>query len=405
MPLKIIQISKYDSAGGGASKVAEELTDLLLNQGHQVVHYVRGAGQGFNAYRKPLYGIRTKKLMGWLARKGWVDVFPFEFIYLIFKPTFWRSDIIHFHDISGAYSPLTVTLVSYLKKTIWTLHDLSMLTGGCLYPLDCRNFDKGCGSCPQIGNWPLETNVDRTDWLYRFRNWCIGKCRATLISPSEWLKNLVKCRTTLHVDQISNGVNLLLFRFLDKKSVRKKLNLPLDKKIVLLSASDLGDRRKGTLFAIEALREVEESFHVLLMGKKSPEVETLLTNYDLSFSALGYVRDSSRLNECYAAADIFLFCSIADNQPLSILESLASGTPVVGFSSGGVAEMIQDNSNGYLVSPENHSELVSALVYAFTEADLNQWSINAREIAERQYSDEYFLQSYIGYYCALSNRH
>ena len=76
---------------------------------------------------------------------------------------------IHFHDISGTCSVFTIVFLSWIKRVVWTLHDTSILTGGCIQPADCKSFGKGCGNCSQLGKWPLTTSVDLTNWILKFK--------------------------------------------------------------------------------------------------------------------------------------------------------------------------------------------------------------------------------------------
>ena len=64
-------------------------------------------------------------------------------------------------------------------------------------------------------------------------------------------------------------------------------------------------------------------------------------------------------------ADIFLNTTIADNQPLSVLESMASGTPNVGFSTGGIPEVVETNSDGFLIDKDEVNLLSEKIISIF----------------------------------------
>ena len=68
---------------------------------------------------------------------------------------------------------------------------------------------------------------------------------------------------------------------------------------------------------------------------------------------LSKARFSVMPSECY------------DNNPLAVIESLCTGTPVVGASTGGIPELITTCSNGLLFAPGNESQLASAITRAF----------------------------------------
>ena len=114
--MKIVQISKYDSRGGGASRIAEQLAFQFSESGHDVTHYCRGSKKGFNQNRVRLYGNWVKRLMGIMNRFGLVDIIPFELPILLMRKKIHQADVIHFHDISGTCSVLSLVFLSWFKR-------------------------------------------------------------------------------------------------------------------------------------------------------------------------------------------------------------------------------------------------------------------------------------------------
>jgi glycosyltransferase involved in cell wall biosynthesis len=102
----------------------------------------------------------------------------------------------------------------------------------------------------------------------------------------------------------------------------------------------------------------------------------------------GYVSDE-KVAEYYASAQVFALPSVWEGHPLTLLESWASGTPVVATAVEGIEEFVSHRENGYLVSPESPSELADALLYAVTHSDETRtWGENARELAVTEFSWE-----------------
>lgn len=164
--MRICEVSKADSFGGGASRVAEELSQLLFSDGYSAEHWVSWTGKGYDHRRRPLYGslerVIRKAHNATKAILSMPELVPYEL------PIFYRNgrveqfDLFHFHDISSAISPLTLLHLSRSKPVVWTMHDCSPVTGGCLYPMSCERYKLGCGSCPQLGTWPIDTRFDFT---------------------------------------------------------------------------------------------------------------------------------------------------------------------------------------------------------------------------------------------------
>lgn len=337
--LKIVQVSKYDSAGGGASRFAELMTAKLLEHHHVVCHFMRGSSQGFNDIRQPIYGKLTKKLMGKMAGFGWVDVFPFELFSFRFLWRCLRSDVIHFHDISATVSPITLWVLSQFKPVVWTLHDASVITAGCIQPIDCVRFVQGCGNCPQLGRWPLESRVDRTHFLRRLRRFFISKSHIRFVAPSAWLSTWVTDELNIRVRKIHNGIDSPLFI----RSNTPDNPVPVsDKQTILIMSSNLDTPLKGTDIAIEAIKQLPcENYRVLVVGNS--EIIPALQDYEVHY--LGYIKQEKEKADVFALSDLLLFCSRAENYPTLLLESLICGCPVVAMDVGGVKEILHHDPN------------------------------------------------------------
>ncbi|HJS73327.1 MAG TPA: glycosyltransferase family 4 protein, partial [Vicinamibacteria bacterium] len=76
---------------------------------------------------------------------------------------------------------------------------------------------------------------------------------------------------------------------------------------------------------------------------------------------LGQV-DNERMPSLYSKADIALNPSVVDNMPISILEALASGVPVVSTNSGGIPAMVKSGEEAVLVSPRDPVAMADAVV-------------------------------------------
>jgi glycosyltransferase involved in cell wall biosynthesis len=84
---------------------------------------------------------------------------------------------------------------------------------------------------------------------------------------------------------------------------------------------------------------------------------------------LGQRNDIPRL---LAGATILAQPSLKDAHPLSVIEAMSAGVPVVGTRSGGMTEMIVDGQTGLLVDPDNHIQLADAILKLLDSADLRR---------------------------------
>ena len=105
----------------------------------------------------------------------------------------------------------------------------------------------------------------------------------------------------------------------------------------------------------------------------------------------------------YSAADVFVICSLQDNLPNTVLESLACGIPVIGPAVGGISDMVRDGVNGLIVESPDAGFLANAIksFFGMDRARQEQMGANCRRIAEEEYSLQLQAQRYGDLYKTL----
>jgi glycosyltransferase involved in cell wall biosynthesis len=227
------------------------------------------------------------------------------------------------------------------------------------------------------------------------------------IAPSNWMADeaMKSGIFTQRPRIIPYSVDTDLFRPYPKPVVRELLGLPEDSFIVLVSAMFLGDKRKGSKFASLALESCQRPISVVVVGHRNKMVMELFNDQKVQFT--GYVREPRLLAQYYAAADVFLFPTLADNLPLSVLETMAAGTPTIGFRTGGVPDMLEHEVNAWLTEPKDVQGLVQGLQVSFDHSEvLRRWAEVGRKRAEKLFSRQAFIDSHLGLYREiLEGRH
>lgn len=317
-------------------------------------------------------------------------------------PFFQEADIINFHNLhSGAFNYLALPLLANKKPSVFTLHDMWGFTGHCAYSYDCDRWKHGCGKCPYLNSYP-GIQKDNTQWEWKMKNWVYGQARLTIITPSHWLTEQAgqSMLNRFEIHHVPNGVDLTTYSPIDPQRCRFLLGIPSKKNVLMFSADNLKDDRKGGSLLLKALsklpRELKNEIVLLVLGRGG---EIISKTVEINTLNLGYV-ESDRLKAiAYSASDLFIFPTRADNLPLVLQESMACGTPMISFKIGGVPDLVRHGVTGYLAEPEDVNDLMNGIIQLLESHDLREsMSRNCRTIAVNEYSLKLQTKRYLKIY-------
>ncbi len=274
------------------------------------------------------------------------------------------SAIIHLHWISYlADYPTFFRGLAPEVPLVWTLHDMNPFTGGCHFHGGCLQFRSGCGRCPQLLN-PTADDVSARS--HRIKRQAMARFRRmAVVAPSRWMLDLARSSpvwpSSTRFLQIAYGLDLEIFFPVEKSHARRELGLPSDAILIGFGADNLANPRKGfdQLRAAVAACRSRGSLQALVFGGGKPaELGGLKVR---AVHHLGYLSNAARQRLAYAACDFFVVPSREDNQPQTVLEALACGTPVIGCAVGGIPEMLSGGENGRLFSLDDVAGLAQAI--------------------------------------------
>ncbi|MCS4156041.1 glycosyltransferase involved in cell wall biosynthesis [Salinibacter ruber] len=101
------------------------------------------------------------------------------------------------------------------------------------------------------------------------------------------------------------------------------------------------------------------------------------------------------LSLIYSTADVFVIPSRQDNLPNTVLESMACGTPVVGFDVGGIPDMVRPGETGWLAEAEDSRALGEAIDAALADdVKRERMEKRCREVIEAEYALEVQANNY-----------
>jgi len=113
-----------------------------------------------------------------------------------------------------------------------------------------------------------------------------------------------------------------------------------------------------------------------------------------------YISDDKRLSKFYSASDLFILSSKAENSPLTILEAMACGTPIVSFNLGGINELIAHMENGYLADYNKKENLIDGIEYLFSlnQEKLKKISNNSIKKIHDSFTLDLMVNGYLNLY-------
>lgn len=402
-PLKIAMVSKATSPGGGASRVATELGALLRADGHVCDHWVGYYSQEPKPWIRQLHGDRLRQPFRWLRnaleKNGLLDSLPLEALFFLALRR--EYDLVHVHDTTTAMTTASVSMLASRIPTVWTFHDQSAFTGGCLYSMDCIEYLHDCGRCPQLGQWPVGSSVAGVRRMRKNRRRAAVCGMYTPVVPSRWMAEMASGTGdfTRQIKVIPNGVNTDLFRpHEDRMQARQQLGIHGDAKVVLISAGNLSDPRKGVRDVLDMLGTLKENVFIIAVGKENETFRKALNR--IPHQLTGYINDPKRQADVYACADVCVYCSYADNHPLTLLEVMACGVPSVAYDVGGVGEIIDQPGLGALVAPGDRKTLLREIRSVLQRVE--ECRIVCREHAVKAFSYELFLRRHLDLYRNLA---
>lgn len=191
------------------------------------------------------------------------------------------------------------------------------------------------------------------------------------------------------IDVTYLGVDLKKFRQYDKINSRKKLKLPLDKKIIFNIGSE-SDYRKNAITVIKSFYEAQKLNKDLFLvkeGKLDKKIDNLIKNLNIEKGVIRLgVAKSELLPLYYSAADLYVNLDLETGFNLPVLESAACGTPTICSSNDQASEIIKNNC--LLTDPLNIQEIKLNILTILKDDDLREKLIKKGKIMTKKYTWE-----------------
>lgn len=228
-----------------------------------------------------------------------------------------------------------------------------------------------------IWNWLIYYPVER--FLARYTD-----CLITINNEDYQLSHRFNLRNDNR--KFVHGVGIDLDVYTNLSKVTKRIEMGVNKDdIVLISAGDLIDRKNYSV-SIEALSLLNDSrVHYWICGE-GPELNRLKQlatekNVEKQVHFLGFRND---IKDLLGAADVFLFSSLQEGLPRSLMEAMALGLPCVVSEIRGNTDLIENGEGGFRCCANNSIEFADKIKRIISDVSLKEKmsEVNIRRIKE-----------------------
>jgi len=401
--MRVVHIATADCRGG-AARAAFRLHEGLLSRGVDSAMLVKSKTSGLRSVQS-ISRDKTTDFFWKLLQTHSIDNNRSSLSNTFFSigqpgydlsehPLVRKADILHLHWVAKFQSAASIARLQALGKLfIWTLHDQRPFTGGCHFSAGCARYEDRCQSCPQLKEDLC--GLARANLADQMQLWRAADM--VVVCPSKWLAACARKSALFRnarVETIPYGVEAAVFQPTPKAEARRKLRLSEKGVYLLFGADHAAERRKGFRELIEAIefcrsvpafreRVQRSELALLAFGAEHADVASL----GIPFISLGYIQSDVQLALAYSAADLFVLPSLEDNLPNTMLEAMSCGTPVAGFDSGGVPDLLTNDITGQLAPVGNAQKLGEAIVSLLSDpSKLEVMGQNCRRTIEQRCS-------------------
>lgn len=379
--MKVLILSTYEKSGGAAI-AANRLMNALNKNGVKASMLCRkNISWGPKALRKQSWTSIWERFIVWMnngfSRKGlWAvdiancgqDIFHTK--------EYQEADVIHLHWVNQGFLSLDAMekIARSGKRIVWTMHD----AWNSLAIHHLKINEDNSMQCLSRKVWKRKKKLYDLDAIQ-------------FVTCSKWLQKEAQESAIMKdcsILSIPNPIDTSFYKPMEKQEARRVLGLPQDRKLVLFVAQRVDNPFKGMNY----LPHENVGWDYVMMGSGEEKIRETLSGAVVH--SLGYVTDAERIRLAYSAADAFVLPSLSENLPNTIMESMACGTPCVGFNVGGIPEMIDHEVNGYVARYRDYADLKKGMEYVL----MNDFSAECRQKVMQNYSEESVVERYMEVY-------
>jgi glycosyltransferase involved in cell wall biosynthesis len=286
-----------------------------------------------------------------------------------------NPDLVHFHIVQRRSFSLASLLLSRRYPAFWTIHDQwPLCVRSVPEPPSCEGMKRFCLFCSA---WPGLSIANKI-----LKEAFFAATRLEVVVPSQWLKDLLRYsvlgRRPVHL--VYNGIDLDHFR---PDEAGEKSPRTGDSPTILFVAGP-NNATKGVAELRPAFRRLKERYPNLRLRVVGDPPDGWTSEGGIEI--VGRVPRNAMPGE-YRRSDLFVLPTLADNTPVTLMEAMGCGLPVVATAVGGIPELVVSGLTGRLVPAGDVAALTAATEGLLADPDARRrMGAAGREVAEERFA-------------------
>lgn len=366
---------------GGVERVMQELAEYQVKQGHEVHVFCCDSDKYKRIKNKEeiIKGVIVHRYPYWFRLSLSTFIWPS----LLWKLPKYDFDILHSH-VSGHLYVLLTGIVSKFKKSkhIHTTH------------------------CPWTDAFRPKILKPFIFLNELFLNKLSFKLIDKVVSITPWENEILQKYTKKEkIVVIPNGADPILYKKIIPNNFKEKYNIK--GKIVLF----LGrlNPTKGPEVLAKAGKEIlkeRKDINFIFIGPDEGKAEEVkeITKDSPQMQYLGPLNGKEKIAEAYQAADVFVMPSYREGMPLTLIESFASGLPVIASPVNGIPFEMKENENGFFVNYGDIEGLKEKILKVIDNPSIAKKFSKANKEKSKNYTWDLINERYLEVYRNAKNK-
>lgn len=398
--MKILLSNKFFYPRGGDCIHTIQLKKLLEQKGHQVAVFSMDFPENLESIYSEYWpsevsfeNKKPKKLISALKRPFGVLEVSEKWNRLLneFEP-----DIVHLHNIHSQLSPI---IAEESKKqnipVVWTLHDYKLLCPTYTFMDNTGNVCEDCLKKPKsviTKKCIKESLLPSVLGYLELKKWNKNKLQQIthkFISPSRFLKSKMM-EGGFHSEQIEH-----IFNFADNEKFNNIVKSKRKNQIIYLGRLS---KEKGVETLCKAFNN-KQNVKLKIIGDGALRLNLQKKYASSTIEFLGFKSWDFIKEELGNSKFLVIPSEWYENNPLTIIEALALGTPVLGAGIGGIPELITQKKNGLIFKSGNHQDLSERIEEMISIKDWDYKNIQIE--AKKSFSEEIYYNKLMKVYSTI----